>query len=295
MEKYRDVQMRLQQWLINRGVYQRSISKKIFAFLLRIDINSVTDLVGRDGFTIIFTHRYVFKMQLYGNNIQLDLDNRNRFPKQLRSLLAPVKICNKHPLTVRMPLLKQSMENDEAANCILNELRKTGHETEFRWSDYPLLVEGCNILKKSTYGEQANKNVRKYLKENTPIVRVGIVHGDFHRGNILYKNNRPLLIDFDCFRENDIQAVDALYYVLEEERHKHGYKNPWLVEWRLLYDNSQVIYEYKCAEQIDVDLKFGLIILLLERLVQAQNADDKFTERNKAVLRRINRLFSIYV
>ena len=63
---------------------------------------------------------------------------------------------------------------------------------------------------------------------------MGIVHGDFHRNNIMRKGNIPVLIDFDCFRENDVQAVDALYYILEEVRYRNGYKKLWLEEWLLI-------------------------------------------------------------
>lgn len=293
MKKVLAMKKKINKWILKHNIYNRIIVKMIIAFLLHIDVNFITDLMVRNGCVIIFTNKYIYKIQIYGNHIKSDLNNRKKFPKQVIPLLVPIEICKMHPMIVRMLVLKQSNVNEEAANYILNELKKTGHQKKFKMSDYPLLVEGCKILKKCTYGEQANKNIERYLQKDTPIVRVGIVHGDFHRGNILYKGNRPVLIDFDCSRECDIQAIDALYYVLEEERHKHGYMESWLEEWKLLYENSQVVYEYKCSEQIDVNLKFGLVVLLLERLAQDQSMNDEFTERNKTVLRRINRLLSI--
>ena len=103
------------------------------------------------------------------------------------------------------------------------------------------------------------------------------------------KGSTPVLIDFDCSRDNDIQAIDALYYILEEVRHMHGYKKPWLDEWLLIYENINIMYRYRCSQQIDMDLRFGLIILLLERISQEQQFDFRFIEINKNSVKKVSR------
>lgn len=239
----------------------------------------------------IFTSHYIYKFQLYGDNIKKDLKNRKLFSVYGQSsLVSPIKVYKRIPLAIMMPILNQPIKNEKAACHILNRLKEAGHKAVFQMEDYPLIMNGLNILDDCDSGRRISKKLRKYLqKQKGVMVRVGIVHGDFHRNNIMCKGSTPVLIDFDCSRDNDIQAIDALYYILEEVRHMHGYKKPWLDEWLLIYENINIMYRYRCSQQIDMDLRFGLIILLLERISQEQQFDFRFIEINKNSVKKVSR------
>lgn len=296
MKKKYILQRKIDKWLRVHDIYRKKIAKKAFAKILKIDSHSINFIDAGNGCINLFTSGYFYKIQLYGNNIRKELENRKLFLGYAKTVLSPISIHRRMGLTtIRMPVLEQPFDNEKSACYILKKLRKVGHKTEFKINDYPLLVDGLDIIQKCGYGIQLSKKLRKYLQvQEGKDVWVGIVHGDFHRGNIMCKGNKPVLIDFDCSRKNDIQSVDALYYILEEERHKHGYKKTWLEEWLLICKNVNTIYEHECIAQVDVDIKFGLIILLLERIAQEQQNGYLLIKANMDVVKRIGWAINIW-
>ena len=54
-------------------------------------------------------------------------------------------------------------------------------------------------------------------------------------------------------------------------------------------ENINIMYRYRCSQQIDMDLRFGLIILLLERISQEQQFDFRFIEINKNSVKKVSR------
>lgn len=270
--------------------FEKKISYKVLALILHIKCESIVSLEARGDCITIFTKDFLYKMQIYGESVKRDICNRKLFFDFEGSMISPIKVKKNHPFTIKMPILDCARTNEEDVKHILEELRKTGSETPFRMQNYPLLIEGINIIGYSRSGERAVKKLQTYFKEKEgTLVREGIVHGDFHRGNILYRGERPVLIDFDCARQRDIQDIDVLYYILEEERYKNRDRRPWMNGWLKIYKNTSIIYKYKCLEQIEIDLKFGLVLLLLERLAHNHREDDSFVKQNKAVLEKISR------
>ena len=277
----------IDNWLNAQGMYNRKIAKKVFALMLQIDSESIGLINVKHQCANIFTCDYLYKIQLYGNSVRRDLHNRKLFAELRLPVVSPIKVCRRHPLVVRMPILQYPHDNETAADHILAQLSRTGRTKEFRLNDYPRLMEGLRILTHCNDIGRDGSTVKDYLHRNEGAkVRTGIVHGDFHRGNVMRKGSRPLLIDFDCVRACDIQAVDALYYILEEVRHQHGYQRTWLQEWLVLFENTDLARGHKCYGQIDIDVKFGLVLLFLERLTQENKI---FIEKNMLTINRINR------
>lgn len=276
-------------WLSKHKFYEKSITRKIIAAVLAIDCHSIIMLNVRNHCINVRTGECFYKIQIYSNNIKMDLKNRKLFYGYSHLLVSPIKIYRKKPLIIAMPILEKRSSLNEKASCyILDILKEKSYQTKFKVNDYPLISMGLSILGNYDYGKHLSESLYKYLLEQEGvIVRVGVVHGDFHRENIMFRGRMPLLIDFDCSRENDIQSIDALYYILEEVRHKNGYKRPWLDEWLLVYQNIDVMYEYKCIDKVDIDLKFGLIILFLERIAQEQKLDCFDIENYKEMIKKI--------
>jgi len=275
-------------WLERHNFFKCSLTRKIIACVLGVDSYSIVKLSIRNRCINVFTNKYLYKFQLYGDNIKKDLKNRQLFYDCRQLLASPIKVHRRNPLTVMMPILKQEIVSDKVVCYILDILKELGHKTAFKMNEYPLVMDGLNVLVNCDCKE-ISKKLREYLQEQEGVmVRVGIVHGDFHRDNIMFKGNMPVLIDFDCSRGNDIQAVDALYYILEEVRHKHGYRKSWLDEWLLIYKDINIMSEYSCIEQVDIDFKLGLIILFLERISQDQKFNYLFIKNNRHIIKKIN-------
>lgn len=286
------LQKTIDEWFRVHNLYNGKVIKLVAAKILRINSQTITNLSVTNRCMNVFTKRYLFKIQLYGNNVERDINNRKFFSSHAKSLVSPINIYEKKPLTFVMPLLDKPILYDESACYILNELAKCGHKVTFKIRDYSLINVGLNIIRDCEYGELARKRIYKYLREKEGVqIRVGLVHGDFHRGNIMHMDGKPILIDFDCARENDVQAIDALYYVLEEVGYKHRHSESWLGYWISVYKNIASIEEHICLEQVDVDLKFGLILLLLERLAQDVQYDYSFVSSKRDAINKINKLF----
>lgn len=276
-------------WLKKHGIYNCKIFKRILAILIKIDFDSINSITVSHQCANIFTSAYLYKVQLCGDSIKRDLYNRKHVFHHSKSILSPIIIYKRHPLSVRMPILKYANANEETADYILNEMEREGYEKPFKVADHTLLKKGLNILKSCDHGLQAEQKLDEYLREKEGIgIRTGIVHGDFHRRNIMYRAKRPVLIDFDCARDCDIQAIDALYYILEEVRYKRGYRRSWLEEWLYIFENTDVVYDFKLMKHVDIDLKFGLILLLLERMAQDDQVTGLFVKENFDIIRKIN-------
>lgn len=271
------------------------ITRRIAAKILHIDKRLIKDLNIRNQCANIFTDRYLYKCQLYGDSIGRDLRNRKLFSDYKKSgMISPIKVYRKKPLTIIMPILKPPVNYEEASWCILDKLKESSHKIAFRVENYPLIMDGLRLLRKCDSGKVLSEKLYEYLKKQQgSIVRVGIVHGDFHRENILYKSNLPVLIDFDCSREDDIQAVDALYYILEEVRRDNEYKKSLLEDWLLIYENVDMIYGYKCMKQVDIDLRFGLIIFFLERISQEQRYNCRFIDEQENSIKKISYILNV--
>lgn len=84
-------------------------------------------------------------------------------------------------------------------------------------SDFEEVINGAGIISNIYNAEMANailKDLNNYLQGIK--VPVGLRHGDFHPGNIFKDaNGRPMLIDLDSIRENNIQSIDPVYYCVE--------------------------------------------------------------------------------
>lgn len=277
-------------WLERHDIYNSKIFKRILTILLKIDFDSINSINVSNQCVNIFTSEYFYKVQLCSDSIKKDLYNRKHIFHNRKEIMSPLMVYKQHPFSIRMPILKYANASEEAVDYILNEMERQGYQKAFNIADYNLLEKGLNILRSCDGELQTRQRLDKYLKEKEGvIIRIGIVHGDFHRRNIMYGSGHPVLIDFDCSRKCDIQAIDALYYILEEVRWMRGYKRSWLDEWLYIYENVDIAYNFSAVKYIDVDLRFGLILLLLERLAQDEQITGSFVKENIDIIRKINK------
>lgn len=284
------MQKRVEKWMRRNGVCDKDFTKIVFSKLLGIKKEDIILMKVKNQCINIYARKFIYKVQMYGNSMIRDLNNRRLFALYDQELVCPIQIKYRKPLIVAMPRMTEITAYDEAACFVLRKIKEYGHDSKFKIKDYPLIMYGLSSLRGFPEGIRMREKLYRYLHGKEGVVlRVGPVHGDFHRGNILTANGKLFLIDFDCFRENDIQAVDVLYFVLEEVRHKRGYRRPWMDEWLYLYNNIEEIKnEYQCIKETDIDFQLGLILLLLERMAQEEQNEERFAVLQKDSIRRIN-------
>ncbi|MBK7627793.1 MAG: hypothetical protein IPJ16_11500 [Bacteroidales bacterium] len=82
-------------------------------------------------------------------------------------------------------------------------------ELEFINSGLKVINQKCGLS-----WEKKTQNCLKAILDKP--VDIGPCHGDFHKRNILKKEGQYKLIDWDSFRINDIQALDAFHYLIDQ-------------------------------------------------------------------------------
>lgn len=270
-------------------IYENDLFYEIISLLLKINKNEIYKLIVRNGCLLVYTDNFLYKIKIYGNTIREDLKNRKKIFVDCKFLLSPIQIYRKIPLVIRMPILKSPIKYDKPALYIWDKMKNVSYEKDFKLIDFPLIVKGIKILQRYKYGEMVRKKLDNFFyNQEGKKIRVGIVHGDFHRGNIMQFGDKYVLIDFNRARNNDIQAIDMLYYILEEVRCKHRYAKNWLEEWIFIFENIPGLErDYWFVENLNIGLTFGLVVLLLERLGQ-EEYEHFFVERK--VFDRINKM-----
>ena len=159
------LQRRIDHWLYTKNIYTSNITKKAVARILGIDGNIIKDIGVRNCCINVFTRDYLYKIQLYGDNIKKDLKNRNCISYYGLSIISPIKVYKRIPLIVMMPILKQIIENEKGACYILRKLRETGCKKVFKLNEYPLITDGLNTLINCGYvsGRKVGEELQKYI------------------------------------------------------------------------------------------------------------------------------------
>jgi len=152
---------------------------------------------------------------------------RNRYPDLL-------KIIPDYRAKKKSFIYYLSMQRYKSANLntslsyaikLYQVMRTYGTEDhQLKFSDSNTLQAGLNVIQK-IYGVTAEKHIFQIV--DTFLARrkyhIGFTHGDYHSRNILSGNDgKPILIDLDCVRFQDIQELDALSFVLEMEWSRSG-------------------------------------------------------------------------
>ncbi len=213
-----------------------------------------------------------YKIQLRGDSLIKDNENRSDAEIILGNYVMDSKVLFKHPMIIKYPLIESCIVEDDHRMNIIDCLWSHGKAVCFDYHNYHLIKCGLNMI------EGSNKDLVVLIQnrleaKNGVKVHEGPVHGDFHRGNILNDNNdNTFLIDFDCWRNCDIQEIDLLYYYLQEAVNLHGCRYMWMKEWIWIWNNiNEFVKRFGIDEHIDSDFRLLWIILLIERAAQEKS------------------------
>ena len=234
------------------------------------------------GAMVFFWKNRVYKIQIDGKSVLEDVENRkkifyNKYPSN------KIYIINKSPLIIVSNQLEKGNLKNENVIKLLEAISVYGEKKVVCYEECLGIKYGLDALHFYKTGNKKINEIVVILKVilKKPI-RIGKVHGDVHEKNILKSSKEKyVLIDFDCAREDDIQAFDAMYYIFEKERNKT--KKPWLVFWRLFLKNEkELIRKYKCffVSLIDLTFKEVMVILFIERLGQEYNHSEEICRYN---------------
>lgn len=273
---------------ILKNNYGLKILSSIFLGIQLSEINSVSYIHGCIN---VYTDKSFYKLQLCGKGLELDIINRDKIYREMREDLYPIQILNKRLLCIRAPLCIRGKILDEHIEKIVCDFRKNSRKVRFDYRRYYILKAGLERLDKCKNGIKARNLVCKYFERNCrEYVHEGIVHGDFHSGNILFRNNEELvMIDFDCSRLRDIQEVDILYYYLQEAVSKYKNMLMWQSVWMYIFANISQLREVELiVKYIKMDLNLAWIILFIERIGQEDDRNEEYGILNRAVCRIIN-------
>lgn len=156
----------------------------------------------------------------------------------------------------------------EAAEYLLNAMRAKGEKRDAYATQS--IQRGLDFLKNYCPAEtykffDTRLNLFRELK-----VLVGFTHGDFHSRNILKKGaDKFLTIDLDRFNRQGIQALDAVYFIVDTQSRLK--KSSWHEQLRYYHKNNwNVEHKYKNIfnQYIDIDSKLLTYIFFLDRIGQ---------------------------
>jgi hypothetical protein len=242
----------------------------IISTVLKINKDSIIFISPAIGTLNVITDAYFYKIGII-KRIIFNEYNNNQFilkDNKIIELILPVKYKKKyffHILSSKILNNIDSIKNLEAATSILQKIT-TENKKYINISDLPEVVSGIEIVN-LIYGKQTTEKILNILQFalDKPY-NIGPAHGDFHQENIMQDElGNIIMIDLDCYRKNGIQALDALYYIIEAESRKNG--EFWFVELCKIYKSKERIEEYFLLPEA-IDINELLFICFLDRIGQ---------------------------
>jgi len=170
----------------------------------------------------------------------------------------------------KLCLISDRKENFEAAEKILKIFSEYGEGRNCKIAQFSSLLDGLVLIRKF-YGTETHEKVLLYVEQFLAKgqFRVGPCHGDFHYKNIMKQGEDIYIIDLDCFRQDGLQPLDAIYYVNQDAA--DAVKMPWhTVLIDMIKDGNMYIEHYHFLKNfLDInDLKGYALIYCLDRLAQ---------------------------
>lgn len=113
--------------------------------------------------------------------------------------------------------IEDETEQYQTASDFLRIFRKYSNQKKTTIDNMYNLKKGLDVIKYFAGEELFLKTAQKtedFLQNN--IFNIGFCHGDFHSKNLMKANGSKYLIDLDCIRENSIQELDAIYFVIQK-------------------------------------------------------------------------------
>ena len=245
--------------------YCGSVIKKLYiSYLVKEKIEKYKD---SGGALVVWSKDKVYKIENIGTPVKNDLENRRKIFNNMYPA-STAQVIREKPLTICMERLYEKSVLNADAQELLRFFKKKGKSIQRDYHSYEGVCLGLKSLEYYNIELMDQKQLIDQIERicKKPI-RAGVVHGDFHQGNIMFDgNNKIYLIDFDYSRENDIQAYDAFYYVFERERANTC--DSWLTFWQKVYNKEWHLDDYKdiFEEAIDMSFEDIMIIFFIERL-----------------------------
>lgn len=114
------------------------------------------------------------------------------------------------------PIINES-EQYEIAKEFLVLFRKYSIKKNINPEEMPYVIKGLEVVK-NLVDDKIYQIIKitseNFLKNN--LFYVGFCHGDFHSLNLMKDKEKKYLIDLDCVRENSLQELDAIYFIIQK-------------------------------------------------------------------------------
>lgn len=243
----------------------------------------------------IFTNYNIYKIEIKFNTVRKDINNRKIVFNNDYNIISKIDILSEFPLCFKSKLLKPPKKSDDAVIYVLEKLFDMGEKSKINILKFKYILLGLTTLYAFSIPKSIIEKIIYILEyeSSDALLSVGPVHGDLHAKNILIgEQGTPVMIDFDCSRKYDIQAMDALYYIIERER--EGTSLNWLQQWIKIVERPSIIekkYPIIALKYIDINIKLGLLIFFIERIGQEKELG---VNLNPQMIKQILKEYFVY-
>jgi len=153
-------------------------------------------------------------------------------------------------------------------------------------------IQGIEILtqiyknnKLKSAKEEIENKLNDFLKNE--IFNIGPCHGDFHSKNILQNiQNKAFLIDYDCFRSNSIQELDAVYFIVQKiiDDNQGIWWHEAIENFNEIYLHNKKIYKDFLNIFIKQDINKLTLLYFIDRLGQDFKYDKSIKNLNQKLI-----------
>ncbi len=165
---------------------KKAVEKIYISFLIKKKLRDIENYHDSGGATVIWTRDKVYKIENIGTSCLDDWENRrkifyNGYPA------GDAQLVRKRPFVICMERLEKKDVKNEDALKLLRVLKSRGKLVQRSYETYKGIIMGLEALEYYETDLASKLKVIDRIRQvcHKPI-RAGVVHGDFHQGNILY-------------------------------------------------------------------------------------------------------------
>ena len=255
------------------------------------------NFISKDKFyKIVIYNKEFFKKEIY--NINFIQKNH----QSLIDFIPKYNYVNSKLFILASCSLLDDPINDKQycyAKIILQKYNNFSRRNNFKISSMSNFNNGLEIIN-NIYKLNNKQNICEEIKKildnflSNELFNIGPCHGDFHSKNILQNDqNKVFLIDYDCFRTESIQELDALYFIIQKiiddnpgiwwHEAIHDFENKFL--------NKEKQYQEFLSKFITQDLNKIILLYFLDRIGQDYLYDKSIDNLNhELIIKTTNKL-----